>query len=190
MTRWTEAVRLSHRYIIGRQLPDKAISVLDTACARVAIARAGEPPPLLDAMHRVEILAQEIAILAREGITGHDHNERIERLTEERARVEELRDRLSARFAQEKATVERIEALERGIQSGAAGKNIGPLVNELGGLRLELEALQEGVPMVPPHVDLHVAAPHARMVPVTTAVPTLVNCRDEPSALLSAGPMI
>jgi type VI secretion system protein VasG len=154
----TEAVRLSHRYIIGRQLPDKAISVLDTACARVAIARAGEPPPLQDAMRRAEILAEEIAILAREGMTGHDHNERIERLTEERARVEELRDRLSARFVQEKATVERIEALEREIQSGAAGKNIGPLVNELGGLRLELEALQEGMPMVPPHVDLHVVA--------------------------------
>jgi type VI secretion system protein VasG len=154
----TEAVRLSHRYIIGRQLPDKAISVLDTACARVAIARAGEPPPLLNAIRRAEILAQEIAILAREGITGQDHNERIERLTEERARVEELRDRLSARFAQEKATVERIEALEREIQSGAAGKNFGPLVNELGGLRLELEALQEGMPMVPPHVDLHVVA--------------------------------
>ena len=91
-------------------------------------------------------------------ITGHDHNERIERLIEERARVEELRDRLSARFAQEKTTVERIEALEREIQSGAADKNAAALVDELGGLRLELEALQEGMPMVPPHVDLHVVA--------------------------------
>ncbi len=154
----TEAVRLSNRYIIGRQLPDKAISVLDTACARVAIARAGEPPALLDAMRQTESLAQEIASLSREAVTGQDHNERIEGLSEERAGVEERRHRLLARFEQEKATVERLDALEREIQSGGTEKNIASLVGELGGLRLGLEALQDGEPMVPPHVDGHVVA--------------------------------
>jgi type VI secretion system protein VasG len=139
-------------------LPDKAISVLDTACARVAIARAGEPPMLLDAMRQAESLAQEIASLSREGVIGQDHDERIERLSEERTRVEERRHRLLARFDQEKATVERIEALEREIQAGGAGKNIPALLGELGGQRLELEALQDGEPMVPPHVDGHVVA--------------------------------
>ncbi len=154
-----EAVRLSHRYIVGRQLPDKAISVLDTACARVAIARAGEPPQLLDAIRRQEGLAQEIAILGREGLSGRDHAERIEQLCAQRGRVEELRHALEARFAQEKAIVGRMEALEREIETaGTTDRSVAALVGELGGLRLELEALQNGDPMVPACVDGQVVA--------------------------------
>ncbi len=42
------AVRLSHRYIPARQLPDKAVSLLDTACARVAVSQHATPPELED----------------------------------------------------------------------------------------------------------------------------------------------
>jgi type VI secretion system protein VasG len=153
----TEAVRMSHRYIVGRQLPDKAISVLDTACARVAIAGAGDPPALVEAVGQAESLKQEIASLGREDLVGQDHHERIERLSEELARVEELHHRLAARFEQEKLTASRIAALERQIETGA-DRNVGDLLSQLGGLRLELEALQDGEPMVLPHVDAHVVA--------------------------------
>src|ERR671920_479338 len=60
-----DSVRLSHRYISGRQLPDKAISVLDTACARIAISQAATPPAVEDARRRIEHLAVETAALER-----------------------------------------------------------------------------------------------------------------------------
>ena len=154
----TEAVRLSHRYIVGRQLPDKAISVLDTACARLAIAKAGDPPALVEAARQAESLKQEIASLGRENLVGQNHTERIEQLSEELARAEELHHRLSARFDQEKLTAGRVAALEQQIEAGSDRGNIGDMLSELGGLRLELAALQDGEPMVQPHVDAHVVA--------------------------------
>ena len=51
-----DAVRLSHRYISGRQLPDKSVSLLDTACARVAIGHAAVPPAVEDCRRRIEQL--------------------------------------------------------------------------------------------------------------------------------------
>ncbi len=153
-----EAVRLSHRYIAGRQLPDKAVSLLDTAAARVAIAQASQPPALQDAIRRCEALAAEIALLEREKIAGRDHAERIDRLLEEQAHCEEARHRLAARWEQERATVRRIAELEREIEGAAPGKDIARLLVALGGVRLELEAIQEGDAMVPAHVDTRVIA--------------------------------
>ena len=62
-----DAVRLSHRYIPDRQLPDKAVSLLDTACARVALSQSATPPALEDASREIEHLDVEIGILEREG---------------------------------------------------------------------------------------------------------------------------
>ena len=153
-----EAVRLSHRYIAGRQLPDKAVSLLDTAAARVAIAQASRPPALQDAIRRCEALAAEIALLEREKTAGRDHAERIDRLLEEQAQVEETRHRLAARWELERATVRRIAELEREIEAAAPGNDLANLLGTLGGVRLELEAIQEGEAMVPAHVDTRVVA--------------------------------
>ncbi len=79
------SVRLSHRYIPGRQLPDKSISLLDTACARVAISQASMPAAVEDAERTISLLDTEIGILEREAIGGVDHRERLELLREERA---------------------------------------------------------------------------------------------------------
>ena len=68
-----DAVRLSHRYISGRQLPDKAVSLLDTACARVAIGHTAVPPAVEDCRRRIEQLTLAIDILHRESRTGGDH---------------------------------------------------------------------------------------------------------------------
>ncbi|HWI27254.1 MAG TPA: type VI secretion system ATPase TssH [Stellaceae bacterium] len=153
-----EAVRLSHRYIAGRQLPDKAVSLLDTAAARVAIAQSSQPPALQDAIRRCETLAAEIELLSREKVAGLDHAERIERLAEELGQGEERRDRLSARWEQERETVRRIAGLEREIEKAPPGKDIDALLGTLGGVRLELEAIQEGEAMVPAHVDTRIIA--------------------------------
>ncbi|HUC64043.1 MAG TPA: type VI secretion system ATPase TssH [Stellaceae bacterium] len=153
-----EAVRLSHRYIAGRQLPDKAVSLLDTAAARVAIAQASQPPALQDAIRRCEALAAEIELLSREKVAGRDHAERIDRLLEDQAHSEETRHRLAARWEQERATVRRMTELERDIENAAPNKDIAGLLASLGGVRLELEAIQEGEAMVPAHVDTRTIA--------------------------------
>src|SRR5258708_22459449 len=72
-----DAVRLSHRYISGRQLPDKSVSVLDTACARVAIGLSATPPAVVDTERRLDQLRIEIGALEREAITGVDHKDPI-----------------------------------------------------------------------------------------------------------------
>src|SRR5215203_1863746 len=64
------AVLLSHRYIPARQLPDKAVSLLDTACARVAVSQHATPPDVEDCRRRIEALDIELAIIDRESAVG------------------------------------------------------------------------------------------------------------------------
>ncbi|MBP6798299.1 MAG: AAA family ATPase, partial [Luteimonas sp.] len=76
----TEAVRLSHRYISGRQLPDKAVGVLDTACARVALGQSATPAIIEDTRKRLDRIDAEIAALEREASAGAAHDERLAEL--------------------------------------------------------------------------------------------------------------
>ncbi|MBK8174248.1 MAG: type VI secretion system ATPase TssH [Rhodospirillales bacterium] len=152
-----DAVSLSHRYISGRQLPDKAIGVLDTAAARVAIAQADSPAPLQDARRRVAGLRTEIARLEREGRSGADHNERIEHLTIALDSADEAHNRLQARWQLERETVRRIRAIETRLEDSPAD-NDDALRRELAGHRLELEAIQEENALVPAAVDGRVVA--------------------------------
>jgi type VI secretion system protein VasG len=73
-------VRLSHRYISGRQLPDKAVSVLDTACARVAIGLTTSPGPVEEATRRINHIKSELKALEKETMVGIDHGEKIKAL--------------------------------------------------------------------------------------------------------------
>ena len=84
-----ECVKLSHRYITGRQLPDKSVSVLDTACAKVAIGQGATPAPVEDATRRIQNLTSEIDSLEREQVTGAEHDERLEDLKTEAHETEE-----------------------------------------------------------------------------------------------------
>src|SRR5213596_3102422 len=70
------AVKLSHRYIPARQLPDKAVSLLDTACARVAVSQHATPPEVEDSRKRIEALETELEIIAREDATGFETGSR------------------------------------------------------------------------------------------------------------------
>src|SRR5258706_7095020 len=67
------AVRLSHRYLAGRQLPDKAVSILDTACARLALGESATPPAIEDATRQLDDWAVQTQILERESASGADH---------------------------------------------------------------------------------------------------------------------
>ena len=75
----TAAVHLSHRYLAGRQLPDKAVSVLDTACARLALGQSATPPAIEDSVRQIDDLAVQQRILERESAVGTDHRERLRR---------------------------------------------------------------------------------------------------------------
>src|SRR5205807_2787267 len=88
-----EAVKLSHRYITDRQLPDKCVSLLDTACSRVALSQQSVPPPIQDCRHEIDHLDIEVAALDRESAIGTDHQHRLQEL---RDKKEEVQKRLAS----------------------------------------------------------------------------------------------
>jgi type VI secretion system protein VasG len=106
-----DAVRLSHRYITGRQLPDKAVSLLDTACARVAMGHSSTPPALEDMQRHIERLTVLIEILEREAATGAAHEERVAELTADKTAAEEQLAELEKRWKEESGIVTRIREI-------------------------------------------------------------------------------
>lgn len=103
-----ECVKLSHRYITGRQLPDKSVSVLDTACAKVAIGQGSTPAAVEDATRRIQNLSSEIEALERELVTGAEHDERINDLKTKRSDTEAELANLTEQWEKEKALIEQI----------------------------------------------------------------------------------
>jgi type VI secretion system protein VasG len=112
------AVKLSHRYIPARQLPDKSVSLLDTACARVAVSLHATPAEVDDCRKRIEALETELGIIGREKAIGVDTAKREEDATAllvaERTRLAGL----DARWAEEKALVDELLALRAKLRSG------------------------------------------------------------------------
>ncbi len=149
-----EAVKLSSRFIPGRQLPDKAVSVLDTACAKVAIGQNATPARIEDARKRLEVLRTEQAQLEQEQAGGADHGKR---LAEIAAEIEATAAALAtdeARFAREQELVARYTAALDRIEALAADDPARAEVRaELDALRAELKAVQGFEPMVLPVVD-------------------------------------
>jgi type VI secretion system protein VasG len=114
------AVKLAHRYVPDRQLPDKSVSLLDTACARVAVSHHATPAEVEDSQRRIEALETELEIIGREGAIGIDVTERAEdagsALREERERLKTLQ----AAWAREKAIVDEILALRAKLRASGA----------------------------------------------------------------------
>ncbi|WP_028208511.1 type VI secretion system ATPase TssH [Paraburkholderia nodosa] len=177
-----DAVKLSHRYISARQLPDKAIAVLDTACARVALAQHDTPPQLEAARHRQRALDDELLRLRTETVLGANHTQRLATLEAEHAHNATLVETLETRWHDEAATVREIlavrarlaaldaaprDAVNHGAQeppdSADANENENEnseaadpredLAAELARLESGLEAIRDDDPMVPVCVD-------------------------------------
>jgi type VI secretion system protein VasG len=122
------AVRLSHRYIPARQLPDKAVSLLDTACARVAVSQHATPPEVEDCMRLIEGLETEARIIDKESAVGELIGSR---KTDVEAKLQQARDRLAAlqeKWQEEKALVDRVLALRAQLRAGAAPVDEGAAV--------------------------------------------------------------
>ena len=117
-----DAVRLSHRYISGRQLPDKSVSVLDTACARVAIGQGATPASVEDAQRRIDQLTTEINALEREAITGLDHSERIAELKAWKTAEEVRLANLKAQWEKERGIIEQVRDIRGQLEQHATAQ--------------------------------------------------------------------
>jgi type VI secretion system protein VasG len=116
----TSAVKLSHRYLAGRQLPDKAVSILDTACARLALGQTATPPAIEDATRRLDDLDVQRRILEREAAIGANHEERLAEIAKERVQVEARLKTLQERWNKEFEFVSKIREIHNQIE-GATG---------------------------------------------------------------------
>ena len=123
------AVRLSHRYIAGRQLPDKAVSLIDTAAARVAVSQHAVPPEVDDCRRRIQSLETELGILGREAATGLDHQARVVEINDKLAKEKEELTGLEKHWNEEKELVNKI--LELRAKLRAAGSTIEAAPNEM-----------------------------------------------------------
>ena len=112
------AVKLSHRYIPARQLPDKAVSLLDTACARVAISLHAVPPAVEDCRRRIEALDTELEILGRERAIGIETAAKEAEATGKRETERQRLAELEGRWEREKALVDRILDLRARLRTG------------------------------------------------------------------------
>jgi type VI secretion system protein VasG len=115
------AVRLSHRYIAGRQLPDKAVSLIDTAAARVAVSQHAIPPEVDDCRRRIQGLNTEQEILQREMATGLDHQERIEEINGTLTKEKEELASLEKHWGEEKEIVSKVLDLRAKLRAGGVG---------------------------------------------------------------------
>ncbi|KQU82632.1 ClpV1 family T6SS ATPase [Variovorax sp. Root318D1] len=113
------AVSLSHRYIPARQLPDKAVSLLDTACARVALSQHALPAAIEDLQRRIEVLGIESGIAGREAAIGVGEHKRVEDIAAQVAAAQAELDLLEKRRVEEAALVERIVALRKLLSPAA-----------------------------------------------------------------------
>src|ERR1035441_4038299 len=113
------AVRFSHRYLPDRQLPDKAVSVLDTACARLALGQNTIPPAIEDATRTLDDIAVQMRVLGRESALGTDHSERMSALEEQKAGTEAKLAALKERWEKEKDLVTRIRELRGQIEAAS-----------------------------------------------------------------------
>ncbi len=169
------AVNLSARYIPARQLPDKSVSVLDTACARVAVSQHAVPAEVDDSRRRIEALVTELGIIDRDETAGYDVTERRTAITGIKAEEESRLAGLTARWDAEKAVVEEILALRAKLREGGAPVDAKPaatldamapegaspltdeqraaLVAELRAKNAELTTMQGDSPLILPIVD-------------------------------------
>ena len=203
----TEAVRLSHRYISGRQLPDKAISVLDTACAKVALGQNAMPALIENISKHLERMQVEIASLEREEASGASHVARLIELTTQRDAAAAELEKQSIRWEIERTLTDKIKAArieleaipaattesEKPIKSAKKGvpadkpKRDPKAFATLNKLLDELKTHQGETPLVPVQVDGHVVA---EIVASWTGIPLGKMVKDEIKTVLNLNQLL
>ena len=183
-----ESVRLSHRYISGRQLPDKSVSLLDTACARVTMSQSATPAEIEDRRRRLEQLEVARSILEREAATGGAHEETLQANAAENDRVAAELAALDQRWTEERDLIARIKDLRDKLEAAHAepgGDGAGEAEDwraDLTTLTGELGALQGDAPLISPVVDGQAVA---SVVATWTGIPVGRMVSDEIQAILN-----
>ena len=111
------ATKFSHRYLAGRQLPDKAVSVMDTACARLSLGQNATPPMIEDALRQVDDLDVQQRVLEREAAVGVDHSERLGAIAKQRTEVAARLKTLEERRGKELSLVSRIRDIRTQLEA-------------------------------------------------------------------------
>ena len=193
-----DAVKLSHRYIPDRQLPDKSISLLDTACAKVALSQTAIPAQLEDCVREIEHAEVEIGILEREQAAGGDHAERLTEVLERKIAAEARRIICEEQLSKERELVEELRQLRTKLEASAAAK-LAPEAEvekraallspedemsckaELAEKKRTLETLQGEMPLIQPFVTSQAIA---EVIAGWTGIPVGKMVRDEIATLL------
>ncbi len=199
------AVKLSHRYIPARQLPDKAVSLLDTACARVAVSQHAIPAEVEDCRRRIESLEIEEGIIDREAAVGVNVGTRRTEVDEKLAHERERLVGLEKRWQDEKLIVDKVLALraqlrgdDKPVDKPAAGEasvaapaaEAAPAIDrekllaELHEEQGKLETLQGESPLIMPSVDAQAVA---SVVADWTGIPVGRMVKNELQAILKLG---
>jgi type VI secretion system protein VasG len=181
------AVRLSSRYIAGRQLPDKAVSVLDTACARLSLGQNATPESVEDLIRRIEDLTVQTRILRREAAVGADHEGELARIAEQRAEFEARLATLKERWEKERALVEKMRGLRKALEEAdeagkaATSEEVKSLRTQLDADTLALEELQGEEPLIGVCVDAQIVG---EVISGWTGIPVGKMVRDEIALVL------
>jgi len=187
------AVKLSGRYIPGRQLPDKSVSLLDTACARVALSQSATPAAIEDCRRKIRQDSANIANLEQENSSSGVHEERIAGLNESRAQSEEHLAKLEAQWQQEKDLIQQIRAVREQIEADflrskkgetreITDEQLAELKAQLQDLSTQLAQIQGIEPLMQASVDEQAVA---EVVANWTGIPVGKMVSDEINAVLN-----
>lgn len=162
------SVVLSHRYIPGRQLPDKSVSLLDTACARVALSQSATPGPIEDAQRRIQRAETTLATLQREHAATGEHQEQLDNLRAEKAEAEQLLATLETQRQEESALILEIQQVrdqiddnflkqelkqEKEEDTALSPDQLSELQQNLQSMTSQLKEIQGETPLMQANVD-------------------------------------
>jgi type VI secretion system protein VasG len=193
------ATKFSHRYLAGRQLPDKAVSVMDTACARLSLGQNATPPAIEDAMRQVDDLDVQQRVLEREAAVGVDHSERLALIAKQKIDVAGRLKTLEERRDKELSLVSRIRDIRTQLEaavapaaapamSASSGTAAQPATDatalraELEKLNSELDALQGDSPLMRVCVDTQIVG---EVISAWTGIPVGKMQQDEINTVLN-----
>ena len=175
------AVRLSHRYIPARQLPDKSVSLLDTAAARVAVSQHAVPAAVDDCRRRIQGLDTELAIIGREGAVGIDVVARKAAAEDALATQKAALVGFEERWQSEKALVDQLLEKRAALRDGSAADPAATLA-EVRALQTQLAEHQGETPLILPSVDENAVA---AVVGDWTGIPVGRMVKNEVQAVLT-----
>src|SRR6266704_915521 len=191
------ATKFSHRYLAGRQLPDKAVSVLDTACARLSLGQNATPPQIEATSRHLDDLEVQQRVLQREAAVGSDHAERLAAIAGQKTELSAQLKSLQERRDKEVSLVGKIRDVRTQLETAAAPRaatgnggataakpalDTAALQAELARLNTELDALQGQNPLMRVCVDTQIVG---EVISAWTGIPVGKMQQDEINTVLS-----